>query len=149
MEIILTQDIAGVGYKNDLLKVKNGYGRNYLIPKGLAIIATKSSKKELAELKKQQSFKQEKIKNEAAAIAQALEGIELTIGVKAGSTGKIFGSVNNIMIANAIQEQKNMEIDRKTIELKDDHIKEVGKYKAKIRLHKEVIIEIDLDVIAE
>ena len=149
MEIILTQDIAGVGYKNDLLKVKNGFGRNYLIPKGLAIIATKSNKKELAELKKQQSFKQEKIKNEAAAIAQALEGIELTIGVKAGSAGKIFGSVNNIMVANAIQEQKNMEIDRKTIELKDDHIKEVGKYKAKIRLHKEVIIEIDLDVIAE
>jgi len=149
MEIILTQDVKGVGYKNDLLKVKNGFGRNYLIPKGLAVIATKSSKKELAELKKQQSFKYERIKNEATAIAQALEGIELKIGVKAGSTGKIFGSVNNIMVANAILEQKNMEIDRKIVELKEDHIKEVGKYKAKIKLHKDVVVEIDLDVVAE
>lgn len=149
MEIILTQDITGVGYKNDLLKVKDGYGRNYLIPRGLAVIATTSKKKELAELKKQQSFKHEKIKKEAEAMAEILEGIELTIGVKAGSTGKIFGSVNNIMVANAIQEQKNVEIDRKTVELNDDHIKEVGKYKAKIRLHKDVVVEVDMDVVAE
>jgi large subunit ribosomal protein L9 len=149
MEIILTQDITGVGYKNDLVKVKNGFGRNYLIPKGLAVIATKSSKKALAELKKQQSFKYEKIKKEAEAMAEILKGIELTIGVKAGSTGKIFGSVNNIMVANAILEQKNLEIDRKIVELKEDHIKDVGKYKAKVKLHKDVVVEIDLDVVAE
>lgn len=149
MEIILKKDITGVGYKNDLIKVKDGYARNYLIPKGLAVIATDSNKKELAELKKQQSFKQEKIKNEAETIAKALEGIELTIGVKAGTSGKIFGSVNNVMVAKAIQEQKKIDIDRKTVILNEDHIKEIGKYKAKVKLHKEVEVEIDLDVIAE
>ena len=149
MEIILKKDITNLGYKNDLIKVKDGYARNYLIPKGMAIIATESSKKELAELKKQQAFKEDKIRNEAETIAKALEGTELTIGVKAGTSGKIFGSVNNIMIANAILEQKKMEIDRKTVILKEDHIKEIGKYKAMVKLHKEVEVEIDLDVIAE
>ena len=149
MEIILKKDITNLGYKNDLIKVKDGYARNYLIPKGMAIIATESSKKELAELKKQQAFKEDKIRNEAETIAKALEGIELTIGVKAGTSGKIFGSVNNIMVANAILEQKKMEIDRKTVILKEDHIKEIGKYKATVKLHKEVEVEIDLDVIAE
>ncbi len=149
MEIILKQDVTGIGYKNDLLKVKDGYARNYLIPKGMAIVATDSKKKELAELKKQQAFKEDRIKNEATIIAQALEGAEFTIGVKAGTSGKIFGSVNNIMVANAIKEQKNLEIDRKTVELIEDHIKEVGKYKAKIKLHKEVVVEVDLDVVAE
>jgi len=114
MEIILKKDITNLGYKNDLIKVKDGYARNYLIPKGMAIIAT-----------------------------------ELTIGVKAGTSGKIFGSVNNIMVANAILEQKKMEIDRKAVILKEDHIKEIGKYKARVKLHKEVEVEIDLDVIAE
>lgn len=149
MEIILRKDITNLGYKNDLVNVKDGYARNYLIPKGMAIIATESSKKELAELKKQQSFKEEKVKNEAETIAKALEGAEFTIGVKAGESGKIFGSVNNIIIANAILEQKKLDIDRKTIILNEDHIKEIGKYKAKIKLHKEVEIEIDLDVVAE
>lgn len=149
MEIILKKDLTGVGYKNDLIKVKDGYARNYLIPQGLAKIATDSAKKELAELKKQQAFKEEKIKNEAETIAKALEGAELTIGVKAGTSGKIFGSVNNIMVANAILEQKKLEIDRKTVILNEDHIKEIGKYKAKVKLHKDVVIEIDLDVVAE
>lgn len=149
MEIILKKDLTGVGYKNDLIKVKDGYARNYLIPKGLAKIATDSAKKELAELKKQQAFKEEKIKTEAETIAKALEGAELTIGVKAGTSGKIFGSVNNIMVANAILEQKKLEIDRKTVILNEDHIKEIGKYKAKVKLHKDVVVEIDLDVVAE
>lgn len=149
MEIILKQDITGLGYKNDLLKVKDGYARNYLIPKGIAIIATASEKKQLGELKKQQSFKEEKIRKEAEAIAELLNGIELKVGVKAGTSGKIFGSVNNIVVANAIQEQKNIEVDRKTVLLADDHIKEVGKYKAKIKLHKDVEAEIELDVVAE
>ena len=149
MEIILKHDITGVGYKNDLLKVKDGFARNYLIPKGMAVIATSSNKKALAELNKQQAFKLEKVKKEAEVIAEALKDTELTVGVKASSTGKIFGSVNNIMVANAIQEQKNMEIDRKLIELKEANIKEVGKYKAKLRLHKDVVVELDLDVVAE
>ena len=145
MEIILRKDITNMGYKNDLVNVKDGYARNYLIPKGMAIIATTSSKKELAELKKQQSFKEYKIRNEAETIAKA----EFKIGVKAGESGKIFGSVNNIIIANAILEQKKLDIDRKTIILNEDHIKEIGKYKAKVKLHKDVEVEIDLDVVAE
>jgi large subunit ribosomal protein L9 len=149
MEIILKQDVTGIGYKNDLLKVKDGYARNYLIPNGLAVVATESRKKELAELRRQQAFKEERIKNEAETVAKALEGTELKIGVKAGTSGKIFGSVNNIMVANAIKEQKNMEVDRKTVELNEDHIKEVGKYKAKIKLYKDVEVEIDLDVVSE
>jgi large subunit ribosomal protein L9 len=149
MEIILKKDITGVGYKNDLLNVKDGFGRNYLIPQGLAIIATSSNKKALAELNKQQSFRQEKIKNEAEAIAQVLEGTELNIAVKASENGKIFGSVTNVMIANAIQAQKNLEIDRKTISFKEDTIKEVGTYQATIRLHKDVIVEVTLLVEAE
>ncbi len=149
MEIILKQDIAGLGYKNDLVTVKNGYARNYLIPKGMAVIATESNKKALAEIKKQQAYKEEKIKKEAETLAEALKDTTLTIGVKASSTGKIFGSVNNIMVANAIKEQKNLEIDRKKIVVNDEHIKEVGKYKAVVKLHKEIQVEIDLDVKAE
>ncbi|NOY49172.1 MAG: 50S ribosomal protein L9 [Chlorobi bacterium] len=149
MEIILKKDVAGVGYKNDLLTVKDGFGRNYLIPQRLAIVATESEKKQLAELKKQQAFKEAKVKNEALDIAKAVEGVELRIAVKAGTSGKVFGSVNNVMVANAIMEQKNLEIDRKKIILDESHIKEVGKYKAVIKLHKDVNIEIDLDVVAE
>ncbi|NOX86365.1 MAG: 50S ribosomal protein L9 [Chlorobi bacterium] len=149
MEIILKQDVTGVGYKNDLVTVKNGYARNYLIPKGMAIVATPSRKKELEETKKQQAYKEEKIRKEAETIAAALKGTELKIGVKASSTGKIFGSVNNIMIAKAIQDQKNIEIDRKTVNINEEHIKEVGKYKATINLFKDVSVEVDLDVVAE
>ncbi len=149
MEIILKKDISGVGYKNDLLNVKDGFGRNYLIPKGLAIIATESNKKQLAELKRQQAFKEEKIKKEADSLATALEGEGLKIAVKASSTGKIFGSVNNIIVANAIKEQKKLEIDRKKINIDEDHIKEVGQYKAVIKLHKDVEVELELDVVAE
>ena len=149
MEIILKQNITGLGYKNDLITVKNGYGRNYLIPKGMAVIATESNKKALAEVKKQQSYKEEKVRKEAEIIMEALKDTELTIGVKASSTGKIFGSVNNIMVGNAIKEQKNMEIDRKKIVVNDEHIKEVGKYKAIVKLHKDIQVQIDLDVKAE
>ena len=149
MEIILKKDIAGLGYKNDLLTVKDGYARNYLIPKGMAILATPSNKKVLAETKKQQAYKEEKIKKEAEAIASVLEGLELKIGVKAGTSGKIFGSVNTIMVANAIKEAKDVEVDRKKIILDEEHIKEVGKYKAQIKLHKNITVDVDLDVVAE
>ncbi len=149
MEVILKKDIAGLGYRNDLVIVKDGYARNYLIPKKMVAIATPSEKKSLAEMKKQQAYKEEKVINEAETIADALKGAELKIGVKASSTGKIFGSVNNIMVANAILSQKKIEIDRKTVDINEEHIKEVGKYKATIHLHKNVAIDIDLDVVAE
>ncbi len=149
MEIILKQDISGLGYKNDLVTVKSGYARNYLIPKGIAILATESNKKQLAETKKQQAYKEEKIKSEAQVIATALENADLTIGVKASTKGKIFGSVNNIMIADAISTQKNLDIDRKKIEVDGDAIKEIGKYTASVKLHRDIVVKINLDVKAE
>ncbi len=149
MEVILTQDVNGVGYKNDLITVKDGFGRNYLIPKGFATIATDSKKKALAELKKQQAYKEEKIIKEAESIAELLKDLELTIGVKAGTSGKIFGSVNSIMVANAIKEAKDLDIDRKKIHFDEEHIKEIGKYKATIKLYKEVKVDIGLDVVGE
>ncbi len=149
MEIILKQDISGLGYKNDLVTVKDGYARNFLIPKGMAVVATESAKKVLAEVKKQQAYKEEKIRKEAEELAKVLEGAQLTIGVKASSKGKIFGSVNNIMIADAIKAQKNVEVDRKKIEINGDAIKEVGSYKATLKLHKDIAVELALDVKAE
>ncbi len=149
MEVILSKDINGVGYKNDLITVKDGYGRNYLIPQKLARIATPSNKKALAELKKQQAYKEDKIVKEAEAIADLLKDLELNIGVKAGTSGKIFGSVNTIMIANAIKEAKDLEIDRKKIYFDADKIKEVGVHSATIKLYKETKVDIKLNVVAE
>lgn len=149
MEIILKQDIEKLGYTNDIVNVKDGYARNFLIPNKMAIIANPTNRKVLAETLKQQAFKENKVKNEAAAIAKALEGLTLKIAVKAGTSGKIFGSVNSVMIANAIKEAKNIELDRKRISINEDAVKEVGNYKASIRLHKEVQFEIDFEVFAE
>ena len=149
MEIILTQDVKNLGYKNDIVNVKPGYARNFLIPQGMAILATESSRKVLAENMRQQAYKQEKIKKEAEATAAVLEGLSLRIPAKAASTGKIYGSVNNVQIANAIKEAKGIEIDRKHILVDDDTIKEVGNYKAKVRLHKDVTVEISFEVFAE
>ena len=138
-----------MGYKNDIVNVKPGYARNYLIPQGMAILATESARKVLAENMRQQAYKQEKIKKEAQDIATLLEGLTLRIPAKAAATGKIFGSVNNVQIANAIKEAKGIEIDRKQIMIDDDTIKEVGNYTAKIRLHKEVSVDINFEVFAE
>ena len=149
MEIILKREITGLGYKNDLVNVKDGYARNYLIPKGAAMVATPSNKKMLAETKKQQAYKEERIRKEAEAMATVLKDLTLRVGVKAGTSGKIFGSVNTIMIANAIMAEKKVEIDRKKILIDEEHIKEVGTYTAKIKLHKDVVVDITLDVIAE
>ena len=149
MDIILKQDIANLGYKNDIVSVKPGYGRNFLIPQGLAILATERNRKILAEEMRQQAHKEQKIKDEATEKAKALEGLKLQIPAKAAATGKIFGSVNNIMIANAIKEATGIEVDRKNIVLNEDAIKEVGDYTAKIRLHKEVAVDIDFNVFAE
>ncbi len=149
MEIILKQDIPGLGFANDLIEVKNGYARNYLIPQGMAIMATESNKKVREEDLKQRAFKAEKEQKEAKEFAQKLENIKVNIGAKAGTTGKIFGSVNNLQIADAIKEQHGIEVDRKKILVKGESVKELGTYKAKIILHKEVTVEIDFEVIAE
>jgi len=148
MEIILKQDMPGLGHKNDIVTVKKGYARNYLIPKGYALLATERAKKMHAENVKQRAHKEEKIKNEAQAIADKLEGLTLTIGAKTSSTGKIFGSVNTIQIAEGLQKE-GFEIDRKNISLSEDAIKNVGKYKADIKLHKEVNVEIEFEIVAE
>ena len=149
MDIILTQDVKNLGYKNDIISVKPGYARNYLIPQGFAILATESARKVLAENMRQQAYKLEKIKKDAEGVAAVLEGLTLRIPTKAGETGKIYGSVNNVQIANAIKEAKGIEIDRKQIMLDESAIKEVGKHNVKIRLHKDVQVEIELEVFAE
>ena len=142
MEIILIQDVERLGSKDDLVKVKDGFARNFLIPQKKAIVATSTAKKVLAENIKQRAHKEAKLKNEALAIAEKLANKKITIGAKTSTLGKIFGSVNTIQIAEAIN-KKGFEIDRKQIMLPEDHIKEVGTYSAKIKLHKEVIIEIE------
>jgi large subunit ribosomal protein L9 len=149
MEIILLQDVQKLGYKDDVLKVKDGYANNYLIPQGYAIMATKTNLKIHAENMRQRAFKEDKIRNEASAMAQKLEGLSVRIGAKVGNTGKIFGSVNAIQISDALKEQHNIEIDRKRIVVDGDSVKEVGTYKAKINLHKEVKGEISFEVFAE
>lgn len=147
MQVILKEDILNLGYKDDVVTVKSGYGRNYLIPQGKAVIATPSALKMLAENMKQRAHKLEKIKNDAKELAAKLEGVSLTIGAKTSSTGKIFGSVNNIQIAEAL-EKAGYEIDRKVIFIKES-VKEVGAYKAILKLHKEVSVEIPFEVVAE
>lgn len=149
MEVILKQDIPNLGYKDDVVKVKNGYGRNYLIPQGMAILATETSRKVLAENKRQKAFKEEKIKSEAETRAKALDKVQLKIGAKAGTSGKIFGSVNALQISQALKEQYNYDIDRKMIHVDGESIKELGNYKATVRLHKEVSVEIEFEVVPE
>ena len=149
MDVILKQDIQGLGYSNDIVKVKAGYARNYLIPKGMAIAATETNRKIQAENLKQKSFKEEKISKEAETLAKALDGITVKIGAKAAESGKIFGSVNNIQIAEAIKEQFKYDIDRKKIIVDGEHIKELGTYVAEVSLHKEIKASIHFEVFAE
>ncbi len=148
MEVILKQDVNNLGSKDDVVVVKDGYARNFLIPQGLAMAATPSTKKVLAENVKQRAHKEAKIKAEAEKTAAKMAGLKLTIGAKTSSTGKIFGSVNTIQIAEALQD-KGFEIDRKNIKVQEDQIKEVGSYKAKVKLHKEVLVDIDFEVVSE
>jgi len=149
MEIILKKDVANLGYAHDVVTVKDGYGRNYLIPQGYAILATESNKKMNAESLRQKSYKEQKTRTEAEKLLKSLENITVKIGAKAGATGKIYGSVNAIQIAEAIKEQFNYDIDRKKIHLDGESIKELGSYKATIKLHKEVHAVISFEVVAE
>lgn len=147
MEIILKQDIKNLGEKDDVVNVKPGFGRNYLIPKGYATLATESAKKVLAENLKQAAFKQDKIKKDADAIASKLEGVKLSIGAKAGESGKIFGSVNTIQIADALKKE-GFDVDRRRITFETEP-KFVGEYIANLNLHKEVKVKVPFEVIAE
>ena len=147
MELILIEDVAGLGYKNDIVSVKKGYGRNYLIPQGKAVIASESARKVLAENLKQRAHKLAKIKADAEELAAKLAPVALTIATKVSATGTIFGAVGNIQIAEALA-KLGFEIDRKAIVVKDT-VKEVGSYTATVKLHKEVSVEIPFEVVAE
>ena len=146
MEIILLTDIANLGHKDDIVDVKQGYGRNYLIPQGYAILATPSARKVVAENLRQRAHKEAKLKAEAEEIAAQLAEVKLTIGAKTSSTGKIFGSVNSIMISESLKE-KGFDIDRKKIMLKD--VKEIGTYTALIKLHREVKVDVEFEVVSD
>jgi len=147
MEVILKQDIKSLGEKDDIVNVKPGYGRNYLIPKGYAQLATESARKVLAENIKQAQFKQEKIRKDADAIAAKLEGVKLTIGAKAGESGKIFGAINTIQVADALKKQ-GFEVDRRRITFEAEP-KMLGEYVANLNLHKEVKVQVPFEVVAE
>ena len=148
MEIILIQDVNKLGQKDDIVNVKDGYGRNYLIPRGFAVAASSSAKKMHSENLRQRAHKEEKIKIAAQEIATRLEGVKITVGAKTSTSGKIFGSVNTIQIAESLKE-KGFDIDRKNITLPLDQIKEVGSYKAVIKLHREVKVEIEFEIKGE
>lgn len=146
MKIILKEDVKNLGYKDDVVEVKDGYGRNFLIPTGKAVIASESALKVLAENQRQRAHKLEKIKADAQALADSLKDVKLTIGAKTSATGTVFGSVNAIQIAEAL-EKEGFNIDRKIIDVQP--VKEVGNYTATINLHKEVVAEIPFEVVAE
>jgi large subunit ribosomal protein L9 len=149
MEVILKQDVPNLGYVNDKVNVKPGYARNFLIPQGIAILATDTNKKILAENLKQKAFKADRVLNEAEELAKGLKDLTVKIGAKAAESGKIFGSVNAIQIAQALKDQFKFDIDRKKIHVDGEHIKELGTYKARIILHKEVQLDINFEVFAE
>lgn len=148
MEVILKKDVAKLGYKDDLVKVKDGFGRNYLIPKGLAFLATESAKKERNETLKQRAFKEEKIKNEAKKAAATIREMSIKVAAKVGEKGKIFGSINALQVAEAIK-KLGFPVDRKDITLKEDAIKQTGKYEGTIRFHREVVETFSFEVVGE
>ena len=148
MELILKQDVENVGFKDDVVTVKNGYGRNFLIPQGYAVLATSSAKKVLAENLKQRAYKEAKIIEDATKIADAIKGIEIKIASKVGSGDKLFGSVNNADVAAAIS-KAGTEVDRKFIKVVGGTVKRLGKYNATVRLHRTVVVDVTFEVIAE
>ena len=148
MELILKQDVENLGFKDDVVTVKNGYGRNYLIPHGYAMLATTSAKKVLAENLKQRAFKEAKLIEDANVIAETIKGLEIKIPSKVGSGDKLFGSVNNINLAEAIA-KSGTEIDKKFIKVVGGSVKRLGKYNASVRLHREVVAYITFEVVSE
>ncbi|MGY8888305.1 MAG: 50S ribosomal protein L9 [Flavobacteriales bacterium] len=148
MDIILREDCKNVGNKNDIVSVKTGYARNYLIPRGLAIVATESARKVVAEVIRQQSHKAVKAMEVAQVLVDKLNKLTVKIGAKAGETGKIFGSVNSIQLAEAIQAAGH-DVERKQITLSDDTIKELGSYEAKVKVYKDIFATVKFDVVAD
>ncbi|OFX77493.1 MAG: 50S ribosomal protein L9 [Bacteroidetes bacterium GWE2_29_8] len=150
MEIILKEDVKNLGNTYQIVKVKSGYARNYLIPKNLAVIASESNKKVFAEVQKQKASKEEKIKTAAIEFSEKLKTISVKIATKVAPSGKIYGSINNIQLADAIKKQHNFEVDRKKITIdNEENIKEIGSYTAKITLHRDVLVDINFEVVAE
>lgn len=148
MNVILKQDMPNLGHKDDIISVKDGYARNYLIPKGYAINATAQNKKVHEEILRQRAHKEAQLKEAAAQMAEELKKVSLTIGAKTSTKGKIFGSVNTIQIAEALIE-KGFDVERKNISIKDDLIKEIGSYSATVKLHKEVLVDIPFEIVSE
>ena len=148
MELILKQDVDNVGFKDDVVTVKNGYGRNFLIPQGFAILATPSAKKVLAENLKQRAFKEKKIVDDANKLAEALKALEIKIASKVGTGDKLFGSVNNIDVSAALNKAGH-EVEKKYISIAGGSIKRLGKYNAVIRLHREVSLDLPFEIVAE
>jgi len=148
MEVILKKDVENLGYQDEMVQVKPGYARNFLIPRGMAVVATISEKKMLEETVRQRAHKEEKIQKEANAKAAKLENETIKIGAKVGENGKIFGSVNTIQLADALKEAGH-EIDRKNIAIKNEPIKEIGTYEAEVTLHKDIKQTIKFEVVGE
>jgi large subunit ribosomal protein L9 len=148
MNVILKQDMPNLGHKDDIVTVKEGYARNYLIPKGFAINATAQNKKVHEEILRQRAHKEAQLKEAALQLAEELKSVSLTIGAKTSTKGKIFGSVNTIQIAEALVE-KGFDLDRKNISIKDDLIKEIGSYSATVKLHREVLVDIPFEIVSE
>lgn len=148
MEIILKQDVENLGFKDDIITVKNGFGRNYLIPQGLAVLATSSAKKMLAETLKQRAFKEQKLIKDATKIAEAIQELEIKIAAKTADSTKLFGSVNNVNVSEALAAAGH-EIDKKFIKVEGGNIKRTGKYNTSIRLHREVVVELPIEIVAE
>ena len=148
MNVILKQDMPNLGHKDDIIAVKDGYARNYLIPKGFAINATAQNKKVHEEILRQRAHKEEQLKEAALQLAEELKKVSLSIGAKTSTKGKIFGSVNTIQIAEALIE-KGFEVERKNISIKDDLIKEIGSYSATVKLHREVLVDIPFEIVSE
>ena len=148
MNVVLKQDMPNLGHKDDIVAVKDGYARNYLIPKGFAINATTQNKKVHEEILRQRAHKEEQLKEAALQLAEELKKVSLTIGAKTSTKGKIFGSVNTIQIAEALTE-KGFDLERKNISIKDDLIKEIGSYSATVKLHKEVLVDVPFEIVSE
>lgn len=149
MDVILKQDVDHVGYKNDLVSVKPGYARNYLVPRGMAVIANSSTKKVREEDLRQRAHREAKLIEEATALLKKIQDTDIKVGAKAGEGDKIFGSVNSIQVADAIKAATGSEVDRKKVGLKESTVKKLGKYTATVRLHKEVDGEFEFEVVAE
>ena len=148
MEVILQKEVENLGNQYELVKVRPGYARNFLIPRGLAVAATTSNRKVMEEIKKQRAHKEEKLKKDAEKLSGQLKDLVLKIAAKAGENGKIFGSVNAIQLAEAI-EKLGFKVDRKNIDLKADHIKTTGTYKANVKLTRDITAEVTFEVVAE